>query len=132
MNRCFMIIGAVAGAVAVGLGAFGTHGLKDQISVEMLDVYETGVEYLIIHAIVLLVTGWIGGGLSQRMIRASGIAFIVGMVLFSGSLLMLATGTWRRCPGGGCGVYHGLATARCGSLEKSVLIRAIRPLRTAV
>ncbi|MCH8276354.1 MAG: DUF423 domain-containing protein [Bacteroidetes bacterium] len=91
MNRCFMIIGAVAGAVAVGLGAFGTHGLKDQISVEMLHVYQTGVEYLIIHAVVLLVTGWIGGGLPQRMIRASGIAFIVGMVLFSGSLLMLAT-----------------------------------------
>ncbi len=91
MNRCFMITGAAAGAVAVGLGAFGAHWLKDQVSPEMLDVYETGAQYLLVHAVALVVTGWIGTGLNRHAIRVSGIAFIIGMIFFSGSLLVLST-----------------------------------------
>ncbi|MGE0394531.1 MAG: DUF423 domain-containing protein, partial [Vicinamibacterales bacterium] len=54
MNRTFLLIGALAGCIAVGFGAFGAHGLKGRLSPEMLAAFETGVRYQMYHALALL------------------------------------------------------------------------------
>lgn len=85
-----MITGAVAGAFAVALGAFGAHALKDVLNPERLQVYETAIRYLGLHAIILVVTGWINHERNEKLLTYSALGFVLGMILFSGSLLILA------------------------------------------
>jgi uncharacterized membrane protein YgdD (TMEM256/DUF423 family) len=90
MDRTFMLIGALAGVVGVGLGAFGAHGLRGRLSPEMLAVFETGVRYHMYHALALVATAALMGRLDGRFISAAGWLFTAGIVLFSGSLYVLA------------------------------------------
>jgi uncharacterized membrane protein YgdD (TMEM256/DUF423 family) len=87
-------IGAISAAIGVGLGAFGAHGLKSRVSPEMLIVFETAVRYHMIHALGLLAIGWAATRWPGGTVQAAGIAMLVGILLFSGSLyLMVLTGT---------------------------------------
>lgn len=82
-----MRIAAVSGAVSVLLGAFGAHTLKEHLPAEALQVFETGVRYQFIHTIALLLCGV----LSDRFLTLrAGKFFVAGIVLFSGSLYLLA------------------------------------------
>ncbi len=90
-----MVAGAIAGALAVGLGAFGAHELKDLLAADRFDVFQTGVRYLTIHAILLFITGWFAHGRSDRMLSVAGFFILLGMVLFSGSLIVLAVSNVR-------------------------------------
>ena len=82
-------IGAAAMFLAVALGAFGAHALRQRLSPEMLAVFEVGVRYHVYHALALFAVAWVSdrnpGGLAQ----ASGWAFALGIVVFSGSLYLL-------------------------------------------
>ncbi len=95
--RLFLAIGCIAALLAVALGAFGAHGLKTRIAPELLPVYKTGVEYHFYHALGLILAGLAAFRLpeSVHLLRA-GWAMLAGIVLFSGSLYLLAlTGvTW--------------------------------------
>lgn len=95
MDRNFLLIAAVAGFLAVALGAFGAHGLRGRLSPDMLAVFETGVRYHMYHALALMLTSAAIGQLGAAgLLRAAGWLFTVGIVLFSGSLYALAlTGT---------------------------------------
>ena len=84
------MIGALAGFVGVALGAFGAHGLRARMPAEMLAVFETGVRYQMYHACAILIVGLVAARLDGWLIRAAGWSFTVGIVLFSGSLYMLA------------------------------------------
>jgi len=91
MDRVFFVLGALSGAMAVALGAFGAHGLKTRLPVDLLAMFETGVRYQMYHALALLavawaVTRWTGSSLPV----AAGWLFFAGTVLFSGSLYLLA------------------------------------------
>jgi uncharacterized membrane protein YgdD (TMEM256/DUF423 family) len=90
MDRTFLLIGALAGAAGVGLGAFGAHGLRGRLSPEMLAVFETGVRYHMYHALALVATAVLAGRLDGRFVTAAGWLFTSGIVLFSGSLYVLA------------------------------------------
>jgi len=90
MARTFMLIGSLAGALGVGLGAFGAHGLRGRLSPEMLAVFETGVRYQMYHALALLVLAAMMARFDGWLIHLAGWAFVVGIVLFSGSLYALA------------------------------------------
>ena len=85
-----MLGAAVAGALAVGLGAFGAHALEDLLAADRLAVYETGVRYLAIHSLVLFITGWIATQHPNKLFTVAGFLLIAGMILFSGSLVLLA------------------------------------------
>jgi len=95
MNR-FLAIGALFGLLAVIIGAFGAHGLENNLSEHALSRYHTGVQYQFYHVIPLLVLGIISSQLNSssantpRLITLSGISFIVGIFLFSGSLYLYA------------------------------------------
>lgn len=82
----FFSLGAVLGALGIAAGAFGAHGLKAQLSPEMLTVFETGVRYHLIHALALLAVAWATTHWASAAIHAAGWLFLVGVLLFSGSL----------------------------------------------
>jgi uncharacterized membrane protein YgdD (TMEM256/DUF423 family) len=90
MDRTFLLIGALAGFTGVTLGAFGAHALRSRLSPEMLVVFETGVRYQMYHALAIIATGLIAARLSGWLIGAAGWLFTAGIVLFSGSLYLLA------------------------------------------
>src|SRR2546425_6196523 len=90
MDKTFMLIGSVAALIGVGFGAFGAHGLRGRLSPDMLAVFETGVRYHMYHALALLLTAAMMGRIEGRAIAAAGWLFLGGIVLFSGSLYLLA------------------------------------------
>jgi len=90
MNKTFFLIGAFSGFTGVALGAFGAHELKSILSPEMLAVFETGVRYQMYHAFALLLTALINKQSSHRFKVIAGWLFTAGVVLFSGSLYVLA------------------------------------------
>jgi uncharacterized membrane protein YgdD (TMEM256/DUF423 family) len=95
--RLFILLGSVNAALAVILGAFGAHILKARLSPEMLNVYQVGSHYHFYHAIGMLVVGLLAAQLhNDGAVQLSGFLMLAGIVLFSGSLYLLAvTGlTW--------------------------------------
>jgi uncharacterized membrane protein YgdD (TMEM256/DUF423 family) len=96
-SRCWILIGAVSGALSVMAGAFGAHALRDKITMRALEVYQTAAHYQMIHALALVALGiWTqqlaqaGATSSLSFTNTAGWAFAVGTVLFSGSLYALA------------------------------------------
>jgi uncharacterized membrane protein YgdD (TMEM256/DUF423 family) len=81
-------LAAVLGFSAVALGAFGAHGLRDRVSPALLEVYRTGVLYHLVHALAVLGVGL--GAARLRRARVIAGLFAAGVVLFSGSLYLLA------------------------------------------
>lgn len=92
MVRLFLSGGAIAGALSVACGAFASHALKGRLSEQALLVFETGARYQMYHAIALIVVGILLSQLqrSSTLLTVSGSAFIIGMVLFSGSLYLIS------------------------------------------
>lgn len=87
-------IGALAAFVGVGLGAFGAHALKAVVPPDRMVVYQTGVQYHLIHALGIALCG-LGAERLPALTRVAGL-FLAGIVLFSGSLYLLAvTGIGR-------------------------------------
>ncbi|HEX2242671.1 MAG TPA: DUF423 domain-containing protein, partial [Gammaproteobacteria bacterium] len=58
MDRFFFTAGALAAFIAVALGAFGAHSLKDRLGPELFNIFETGVRYQMYHALGLLAVAW--------------------------------------------------------------------------
>ncbi len=91
MQSLFVFLGGVNGFLAVALGAFGAHGLKARVGPEMLEVYQTGVQYHTTHALALIAVGiaahWAP---DSRYLKGAGWLFLVGIILFSGSLYLLS------------------------------------------
>lgn len=91
MPTVLLILAAVAGMSGVGLGAFGAHAFNALlVANDRLSTYQTGVQYHLIHAVALLIVALLAGQQNSVYLNAAGIAFAVGIVLFSGSLYVLA------------------------------------------
>lgn len=86
------VIASVLLAVAVGLGAFGAHGLKDKLDAYSLGVWEKAVFYQLIHALGMLMLPLFAraGALTDTSATRVGLVFCAGIFLFSGSLYILA------------------------------------------
>ncbi|MBX3213211.1 MAG: DUF423 domain-containing protein [Labilithrix sp.] len=100
MERLALVASGVLGFLAVALGAFGAHGLKSRLGpladgAARLEWWSTGAHYHLAHAVALAAVGYLAGrsGASTAVVVAAG-AFVVGILLFSGSLYAMAlTGT---------------------------------------
>jgi uncharacterized membrane protein YgdD (TMEM256/DUF423 family) len=90
MDRLFAVAGAVSGALAVAAGAFGAHALRARLPPDLLAVFQTGAQYQLVHALALLAAGWVAARAPGGAATAAGLLFLVGSVLFSGSLYALA------------------------------------------
>ena len=90
MHKPFLIAGALFGALAVILGAFGAHGLQQATTDEkILHGFQTAVQYQMYHALALLAVGIIYEKFSVQLVKLAGNLFIAGILLFSGSLYLL-------------------------------------------
>jgi uncharacterized membrane protein YgdD (TMEM256/DUF423 family) len=110
MNKPLWIkITAVCGALAVALGAFGAHGLKSQLTPLLMQTYHTAVQYHFFHTLALLAL--LNLPLSERRLQWVARCFLLGIILFSGSLYALAlTGIsafGMLTPLGGCAFIGG-------------------------
>lgn len=91
MERLFLTIGGVMGALAVGLGAFGAHGLRTFLSevedgVARRGYWETAAHYHLVHALAIALVGYVAGRGAGISAAVAGWAFVGGILLFSGSL----------------------------------------------
>ena len=90
MDRIFFLSGAISAFLGVSLGAFAAHGLKTRLSTEMFNIFEVGVRYHMYHALALLAVAWACGRWPGSLTNMSGWLFIIGTVIFSGSLYILS------------------------------------------
>ena len=90
MQKMFLRWGAILAALSVALGAFGAHALKQVLSEKSLATFETGVRYQFYHAFALLAAGILYKEFPNKYVQFSGRLFILGIILFSGSLYGLA------------------------------------------
>jgi uncharacterized membrane protein YgdD (TMEM256/DUF423 family) len=93
MDRVFLVVAAVIGCLAVGAGAFGAHALRERLSADLLGTFQTASSYQMYHALALFGVGILLGRFSSEgstWLTAAGWLFIVGTLLFSGSLYTLA------------------------------------------
>ena len=90
MDRFFFIAGSLSAFLAVALGAFAAHGLKNKMPPEMFNIFEVGVRYHMYHALGLLAVAWASSRWPGTHFTAAGWLFIVGTIIFSGSLYLLS------------------------------------------
>jgi uncharacterized membrane protein YgdD (TMEM256/DUF423 family) len=91
MLKTFLMLGSLNAFLSVALGAFGAHALKSKLSPDMLNVYQTGVQYHMIHSLGLILIALLADKLgNSSMVNVSGWALFIGIVLFSGSLYALS------------------------------------------
>ncbi len=92
MDKKILTTGTILGMIAIILGAFGAHALNKTLSVEQLVTFETGVRYQMYHALFLLFVGLLKD-LSQKTKKTLYTLILTGVILFSGSIYLLATNT---------------------------------------
>lgn len=94
MAKLFLMIASLSGALSVVLGAFGAHGLKNKLSENLLNAFQTGVQYQMLHTLALLALSVLLIKLAKQppFFIATGFLWIAGITLFSGSLYGLALG----------------------------------------
>lgn len=90
MDKKIISTAALFGMIAIILGAFGAHKLKEVLTLEQLNTFETGVKYQMYHALFLLFVG-INATLSLKNKKAIYFLTLFGVVFFSGSIYVLAT-----------------------------------------
>lgn len=114
MPHFILAFAAFNGLLAVALGAFAAHGLRNRLAPDLLDVFQTGVQYHMYHTLALLGVGiLILHFPAQTLLRYSALAFAIGLLLFSGSLYALSLSGIRWLgaitPLGGIGFLAGWA-----------------------
>ncbi|USB33090.1 DUF423 domain-containing protein [Paenibacillus sp. YPG26] len=92
-----LLLGGIMMFLAVALGAFGAHALKEKLSEDMMKVYQTGIQYHLIHGVGLLLLGVLAGQMNEsHQIILAGWFLFAGILLFSGSLYALSLSGIRK------------------------------------
>lgn len=89
-GRTMLRAAALLGGTGVAAGAFGAHALKDALDPQLLAVFETGARYHLIHALAMLGSGLVALRGPNPAAGMSGRLFLAGVIVFSGSLYLLA------------------------------------------
>lgn len=95
VQKFLFIAGSVFGFATVAIGAFGAHALKSRLSPEMLSIFEIGVRYQMYHALALIATALGYALFPGAFLSFAGGLFIMGILVFSGSLYALALTEWK-------------------------------------
>lgn len=129
----WIAVGALLGALGVALGAYGAHGLADFLTARghtgndlshRLEIYNTAIHYQMLHAVMLVVTGLVLEHRTSAWSRFAGWGFLVGILLFSGLLKILALAgsqwSWLGAivPFGGVALIAGWIALAVGALGK--------------
>jgi len=89
MNRNFLSVAAILGALSVALGAFAAHKLKTMVGPDTVAIFETGVRYQFYHVFALLFVAFLSEKINNRWMIWAGNCFIMGIIFFCGSLYAL-------------------------------------------
>ena len=89
MHKFFLSAAALLGALAVALGAFGAHALRKSVPEAVVSIFETGVRYQFYHVFAIALAGILFRDFSNKWMLWAGNLFIIGIILFSGSLYAL-------------------------------------------
>ena len=90
LTRVFVILGSLNAALAVILGAFGAHMLKNQLSENLMTTFQTANQYHFFHALGLFAVAFIASHTNSKLVKWSGFLMFIGIILFSGSLYILS------------------------------------------
>lgn len=91
MSKLFLVLASLNGFLAVSLGAFAAHALRERLTPELLNTFQTGVQYHMYHALALFGVGMLSLQFpNNNLVRAAGFLFMLGIILFSGSLYTLS------------------------------------------
>lgn len=93
MTKIFLTLAPILAGLSVAAGAFASHALKDKLTDRAIEIFETGAKYQMYHALALLLVGVLltrEDIISPNLLNIAGIAFIVGIAIFSGSLYALS------------------------------------------
>ena len=92
MTRIFLAIASSLGGLSVALGAFASHALKEKLTERALEIWKTGTQYQMYHALTLILVALLLTRTENPdpLLNTSGIAFIIGIALFCGSLYTLS------------------------------------------
>jgi uncharacterized membrane protein YgdD (TMEM256/DUF423 family) len=119
LDRVLYMLAAAAGFTGVALGAFAAHALKARLAPDMLAVFETGARYQMYHAFALVAAAWGWARWPRRAFGVAGGLFVAGILLFSGSLYLLALtgqrGLGMITPFGGLALLAGWLTLGWGA-----------------
>jgi len=122
-SRFWLGAGAANGLMAVAMGAFAAHGLKDRLSAEALGWMKTASDYQMWHGLVLLAIAAMARPAPSGPLRLAAISLLLGILLFSGSLYLLALTDWRVLaaitPFGGAALLIGWGLLLWHSLRRS-------------
>ena len=94
--KLFLLLGSIFAAISILFGAFGAHILKEKLSSDQLVVFEIATRYMMYHSFGLLIFGLLGYILNEEIINVPGIMMVVGIVIFSGSLYLVALGGFKK------------------------------------
>ena len=91
--RIWLFLAALNGFIASGAGAIGAHLIKGSVSADNLEIFETAVRYHMWHALALFAVAWLAARTPKAplVLTLAGLAFVIGIVLFSGSLYFMGT-----------------------------------------
>ena len=95
MDKTFFATGALLGGLAVAAGAFGAHALQTRLAPDRLELFELAARYQLMHALALLATAWAAQRWPSGMVNVAGWLFVVGVLIFCGTIYALAFGAPR-------------------------------------
>ena len=120
IHLVWLIIAAIDGFLAVAAGAFAVHALHGEIPSRAVEVFQTGAQYQMYHALALLAVAWVAGTAKSKAASVAGWSFVIGTLLFSGSHYALALSgiEWLGAvtPFGGVAFLVGWASLACAGL----------------
>jgi len=117
----WLVVAALLGGLAVVMGAFAAHGLRPILSERMLTTFETGARYQMYHALAIGLAAFAVRGRAARLANIAAALFLTGVLLFSGSLYLLAftgiTSLGMITPIGGLSFIAGWAALALAALK---------------
>ncbi len=129
MSQIFLAIASIFGGLSVGMGAFGAHALQERLSERSLEIFEVAARYQMYHALALLLVALLLGHeqFPQPILVAAGWSFIIGVLIFSGSLYVLSLTDVKVIgaitPLGGLAFIAGWGALAIAALSQSKLLR---------
>lgn len=95
MQKLLLALGCLMGFISVAAGAFGAHALKQRLTQDMLSVFEIGARYQMYHAFAICLAVWLSTQIPGQLPQLGGWLFFSGILIFSGSLYLLALTGFR-------------------------------------
>ena len=94
--KLYIITGSAFAALAILLGAFGSHALKQKLTLEQLEIYDIATRYLMFHALGIFAIGILGYQVPSEILTLPLLLMVLGILIFSGSLYLISLAGYKK------------------------------------